>query len=255
VLSRVLPLESFGYYALATNAAASVALISAPFFATTFPRFSSLVAAGDESALRVVYHQACQLLSVILLPFTVALIVFARQVLLVWTGNPMIAENAALPMALLAAGFALNALHNLPYALQLAHGWTTLAITENSIAVVLLIPLAIYAGRNYGGAGAAAVWLLLNVFYATISIWIMHRRYLRGELLHWYRYDVGAPLLATIIVLVPAAFVAPATGSRIVLFLWLAVTTTAAAVLAVLLTPHPRAVAKDYWSRFLAVVR
>jgi hypothetical protein len=48
----------------------------------------------------------------------------------------------------------------------------------------------------YGAAGAASIWVALNVGYLLISVPVMHLRLLPGEQWRWYAQDVGRPLLA-----------------------------------------------------------
>jgi O-antigen/teichoic acid export membrane protein len=99
-------------------------------------------------------------------------------------------------VSLLFIGTALNGLMHLPYALQLAHGWTSLAFYSNVISVILLIPLLFIATSNYGAVGAAAIWIVLNSGYVLIQLQVMHRRLLKRELWRWYLEDVGLPLVA-----------------------------------------------------------
>lgn len=198
VLSRLLTLESFGYYALATAIATSVYRIIAPVFSAYYPRLTELVALGDREALKATYHRGCQLLSVVLLPCTAVLCLFAPEVLLGWTGNPTTASNTAAILSLLVAGTALNGLMNPPYALQLAHGWTRLTLGVNAVAVVLLVPLLFLLAGRYGALGAAALWPALNLGYVVVDILLMHRRILPGEQWRWYGVDVGLPLAAAL---------------------------------------------------------
>ena len=87
---------------------------------------------------------------------------------------------------------------NLPYALQLAHGWTSLTFYTNMVSVIILIPLEILAISYSGAIGAAMVWVILNGSYVIISIPIMHRRLLKGEQKRWYLEDVGGPLITAL---------------------------------------------------------
>ena len=89
---------------------------------------------------------------------------------------------------------------NLPYAMQLAYGWTKLGLYSNVVAVVALVPLIFFMALHYGAVGAATVWIVLNSGYVLISLQIMHRRLLKGEQWRWYAIDVGLPLTAALIV-------------------------------------------------------
>jgi hypothetical protein len=52
-------------------------------------------------------------------------------------------------------------------------------------------------GREFGGVGAAFVWLALNLGYVAIGIPLMHRRLLPTEMSRWYWVDVLPPLAAS----------------------------------------------------------
>ena len=203
ILSKMLTLEMFGYYMLAFNVANALHNLVSPVFSALFPKFTQLVAAGNESQLAMLYHKGCLLLSVLVLPVAITIAIFAKDILSIWLGNAVAAQNAHQILTLLMIGTALNAVMTLPYALQLAHGWTRLAIYKNMIAVALLVPLMIWMVQMYQGIGAAWVWLILNLGYLIFEVPIMHRRLLKGEMGKWYGRDVILPVvLVTIIGLV-----------------------------------------------------
>jgi O-antigen/teichoic acid export membrane protein len=108
--------------------------------------------------------------------------------------------HASLLISLLVIGNALNGLMHMPYALQLAHGWTRLAFIQNAVAVILLAPAIYFATLRWGAVGAAGVWIFLNSGYLLISAQVMYRRLLVAEKSRWYVNDVGKVLLAVLIV-------------------------------------------------------
>jgi len=196
VLSKILSLDVFGYYTLAWTVANGLAILTGAVFTVFFPRFSQLVAIGEIEELRQLYHRSCQLMSVLILPVAILVAFFAPELLALWTHNPLTVANAHPLVTLLIIGTALNGLMNLPYALQLAHGWTSLAFYTNVIATIVLIPLLLVATSSYGALGAAAVWIILNSGYILIQVQIMHKRLLKDEKWRWYFEDVGFPLIA-----------------------------------------------------------
>lgn len=206
VLSRLLSLQDFGYYVLASTLATGLSVIAAPFFASIFPRFTQLVSNGEEELLRLTYHQTAQRLSLLVLPAAVVLALFPREILMLWTGSGDIAVRSAPLLTLLSVGFAANAVMHIPYALQLAHGWTRLALSLNVAGVIFLVPLSILGARQFGGMGTATVWLALNLLYVSAGVPLMHRRLLRGEAGRWYLQDVGVPLAIALLIAVPARF-------------------------------------------------
>ena len=139
-------------------------------------------------------------MAVAILPVTLILAFFSKEILELWTRNPDVVAKSSLLISLLVIGNALNGLMNLPYALQLAHGWTNLAIYQNVIAVIVLAPTVYFSTLRWGAVGAAGVWIVLNSAYMLIGVQVMHRRLLVAEKSSWYINDVGKILLTVLVV-------------------------------------------------------
>lgn len=209
ILSRMLSLENFGYYVLAGTAALSLLRLTGPVYYAIYPRFTNLVELGATDDLASLYHRSAQVLSLLVLPAAAVLALNSRELLLLWTQSATTAANTHVLVSILVAGTTLNAIMHIPYALQLASGWTRLALVGNIVAVVLLIPLMIILTFRFGAVGAASVWVVLNTGYVIISIQVMHRRLLVGHMRRWYLQDVGAPLTAAVLVAGAARLLLP----------------------------------------------
>jgi O-antigen/teichoic acid export membrane protein len=220
ILSKILTLENFGYYNLAGTVASGVTIVIAPIFTSVFPKFSELVSRKEEQKLTELYHKSAQLLSVLVLPICVTLSLFSKDILLLWTGNPEIANKAYLMTSLLTVGTSLNGLMNVPYALQLAYGWTKLAFSINVVAIVFLIPSLFFLTSLYGGVGASVVWAVLNASYVLIGIQFMHIRLLRGELVKWYLADIIRPMFGALTVGLMMLFIFKSVYSQPFLNIW-----------------------------------
>lgn len=200
ILSKMLALDELGYYILAWTVAMGVNLIIVPVTSAMQPRLTQLVASGDDVHLRQLYHKGCQLLTVLVMPIALGLCFFAEPVLHIWTQNAAIAQNTAPLLSLLSIGSALNALLNVPYALQLAHGWLKLVLITTSISVLLVVPALIWMIAHYGALGAASIWVLLNGGNVLFSLPIVHAKFLRGEFRRWLLADFVRPALAVLAV-------------------------------------------------------
>ncbi len=223
ILSKMLSLEMFGYYTLASMMAMSLRCIITPIFFSIYPRFTQLVSADDQESLKELYHKICQLVSVLVFPVSILMALFSYEIILLWTQDEMTAKNAHLILSLLICGSALNGIMHPPYALQLAFGWTKLSFVKNIIAVLVLVPFIIVVTTRYGATGAASAWLLLNIGYVLLEIPIMHRRLLRKEKWHWYWQDVTIPLIAGLSVAVLGRFFLDDITSTLIIFLYLIV--------------------------------
>ena len=197
ILSKMLPLEIFGYYTLAGVVAMSLYRLVSPVFSAIYPRFTQLVSRGDQDGLRQLYHKSSQFLSVLIFPVTLVVAMFSYDILLIWTQNPTTAEKAHLLVTVLICGTALHGLMHIPYALQLASGWTQLTFFTNLVAVLVLVPVIIYLANQYGALGGASAWVILNCGYVLVITSFMHRRLLPNEKWRWCRDDVALPFAAS----------------------------------------------------------
>lgn len=219
ILSKMLTLEMFGYYMLAFSVANVLVSLVNPIHSALFPRFSQLVAEGREADISGIYHKGCQLVSVIIVPIAITLIFFAEEMLTLWIGDPRVVNNSHTMLSLIIIGTMINGLMTLPYALQLAYGWTKLTIYKNTIAVILLVPLMVWMVQMYYGIGAAIVWIILNTSLLIFEIPIMHQRLLKGEMWKWYKRDIILPVSIVVVIGIIARKILPTDSSQIFILL------------------------------------
>lgn len=223
LLSRLLSLEDFGYYTLAATVGTAVYLLVTPISQSFYPRLTELTVQGKEVELARTYHHGARLVTLLATPGALILMAFGEELLLLWTGDPRLAERVAPLLTLLACGTLFNGYMHIPYALQLASGWTSLAVRINLGAVAILVPAILWATPRYGAIGAAWAWILLNVAYLIVGIQLMHRRLLKAEKWRWYWEDVGAPLMSALVVIGAAKWFQPAGMGSLVSFTWICV--------------------------------
>ena len=209
LLSRLLPLETFGFYMLASTVSGVVFLIVAPITQAVYPALVRQAIVGDTSRLSATYHTTTQLACIAIAPAAALLAAFPMTILFAWSNNARLATVAAPALALLTIGNFINGVMQIPLQLQLAYGWTRLVLTVNIAGVLILLPTLLWAVPRYGPIAAAAIWTALNVSNLLIQLPLMHRRLLPGEQWQWYRGDVCRPLAGAMFVVVPAALLRP----------------------------------------------
>jgi O-antigen/teichoic acid export membrane protein len=241
ILSKILGLEEFGHYMLATVVVGGMYLLIAPVFNVIYPRFSALVATDDTEKLINLYRSGTRMFASLLFPVGMALAVFAKDLVLIWTGNSNLASSVAPVITLLAIGSALHGVMYFPYALQLAYGITRLPLTINSILMVVLVPLIIFCALRYGALGGAMAWLTLHVLYVFLGTFLTHRLLLKGIGAKWLLQDIGLPLSVSILVGVIGFYIEQ--NDEIMSFMKLicaGILTLMAATLSVLFSPKLR---------------
>lgn len=197
LLARLLPLDQYGYFSFAVVVAGALPLAVGPIQNVAYPRLTELVAAGDELTLASEYHQFAQLLSIIVMPGALVLCVFSREIIFLWTQNAIMTQWVSPIVSVWVTGAALNGLMQVPYAAQLAHGWVRLAITVNTVAVVIMIPAMLFWVPKHGAIAAAWIWVAINMGYCIFFIAGMHTRVLRREKWTWYFQDTLRPFAAS----------------------------------------------------------
>lgn len=194
MLSKLVTLEEFGYYALAASVAAALYFLATPIVTAVLPHLTELVAKSEQVALIDTYHKSSQTLAAAMIPGALVMAAFAEPLLYVWTGNVSLSHQAAPLLSLLALGTLCNGFMHVPYMIQLAHGWTSFAVRMNIVAVGFIVPAILWAVPHFGAIGAAWVWLILNIGYVFIGMHFMHRRLLLGEKWRWYRDAILKPM-------------------------------------------------------------
>lgn len=252
IISKLLSLEQLGFYTLASSVAAGLLLLAVPMTTAVYPQMTDLATRNDVDALSNIYLGSCEWMAAIIIPPALLLTFFPDAALFLWTGNSLIANSVAPILSLLMLGTLCNGLMNLPYMLQLAYGWTSLAIFVNLGAAAIAVPTLLLIIPRYGVVGAASVWLLLNFSYILILVPLMHRRILPGLKLRWYRDAVVRPVAAGVLAALALRFLLPTSDSRLSagIVVFISAIVIVGCVFAVL--PNPR---QALWKGTLGIVR
>lgn len=240
VLSRMLPLQEFGVYTLAGVLGIGVGIISNAVFLVTYPAFTQLIAQHDDQSLLNLYRRAGQANAALNMAAAAVAVAFSQEILFLWTGDAALAGRAATVMALLAVGTAINGIWKHAYSLQLAYGWTRLALALSWAMVFLAIPSLILIAKTYGAVGAAAIWLALNGVLAFVGLPLTHRVYLRPLQKTWF-VDVAGPAVASAAIVALFKFVWPSAQFRSLILLQLLCASVLSLAAATAASGYPRA--------------
>lgn len=201
LLSKLLPLATFGEYMLAVTAVGGLAMFLSPLFNTIFPDFSARVARGQADELTAHYRHGTQVFAVLYLPIVAALGWYAQDLVWAWTGQRETAAAIAPIIAVLCIGSAINGLMFFPYSLQLAHGLSRIPLTINTVLLALTAPAVILLVRAHGAMGGAIAWAGLQAIYLFVGTFVTHRRIAIGSGCAWLLKDVAVPAAATLTLL------------------------------------------------------
>jgi O-antigen/teichoic acid export membrane protein len=207
ILSKLLSLADFGGYMLATAISGSLYFLIVPLFNVLYPRFSMLVAKGDDSELRLLYRVGMRLVAAVLFPVAFVLVAFSQDIVSVWTGDQALAQSVAPVLSLLSAGTALHCVMYFPYALQLAYGVPRLTLQINLLLIAALVPITIVLALRFGAVGGALAWLVLHIGNVLVGTWLTHRKLLKEIGVQWLMFDVVRPLVIAGFVVFTARYI------------------------------------------------
>lgn len=192
-------LKSYGYYTFAATVAAGLHFFVSPIITTYYPKFAKLVAENNPIELEKVYELSTTLIVVITLPITVVLVLYPSEIIEIWSGNAVLAQQSATFVQLLVLGTFANTLVWMPYQFQLGHGWTNLSVRINAITLLLAMVSWYLLVPQYGGLAAASTWVAINVLLVILNVALMHRKLLIGKRRRWMKNNF-LPILVLFII-------------------------------------------------------
>ncbi len=172
-----------------------------PLVSAIFPRLTQLITLGEMERLRQVYHSGCQLMSVLIMPVTFLFVFFSKEILSLWTGNPVTAEKTSTLVGFLALATMFNGLSHIPLSLQYAFGKTRMVFLSTLGMLIVMTPVIVLTTRCYGAAGTTAALMLVHMTYSFSITYLIHRYHLTQEGKDWYVRDVGIPLIVSSVVM------------------------------------------------------
>lgn len=204
ILSHVLTLDEYGYFALVVLIANGVLQFSSPVNQAVLPRLTLLLSQGREAEMIALYRKATQFIAVAVAAIAGMLALFPQQTLFVLSGNQEASQWGAPLLAWFALGNGILVLAGMQFVLQYAYGQMRMHVVNTTVNAVVQVPILAYLALNYGPLQVAVAWFVIRL--ASFLIWpaLIHRRFVPGLHLKWLRRDVLAPVVGAVIGLVLA---------------------------------------------------
>ena len=141
------------------------------------------------------------------IPSTLMLVFFSKELMWIWTQNEIIVNNTWIIVAIFSLGTGINGLIQIHYQLAIAYGWWKLPFQISSVFLVLMVPLTLILSKEFGTIGGASSWLILNILSFIFNPLLLHRKYLRGEFKSWFLVDILKPLIVSILLILCFKFI------------------------------------------------
>lgn len=230
-LSRSLELKEFGYYSLAVVVAGGLYYIFVPIQQAYMPRLNQLHAANESNNFKSAYHDASQIVAVIVGSISAVLIFFAKEILLLWTGDQQLAIQSAPLLRALCIGNMLSCLTSIPLQINLSIGNGSRVVSVYLFSVLAYMPLIVFATLNYGGLGAALAWVGINLFTVVLLLPYIEGFPIQKHLKGWI-FDVLKPITCACVMALIFVELMPNSMNNILMIIYLATSLLAVMVFA-----------------------
>jgi O-antigen/teichoic acid export membrane protein len=198
IISGTVAVGEYALYQSIFMLASGLTLVSAAAMRAFYPALTR--SNSDPTLFAIQYRLATRLIVYSTAPLAGFIVINGGPILGVWTQSPDLAAQGLPLLRIVIVAMVLNSVMQAPQFLLWSAGLSKLTAINNVVALVLLTPLTFFLIQSYGLMGGVFVWLIFNLVYFVLFPQFLHRYVLQGEKWRWYRRDVGAGFLWTVIV-------------------------------------------------------
>jgi len=158
LIGALISVAAVAYYATPFDVVTKILIIPGAFVAVLFPAFSSAFH-QDPYRTAELFFRSIKYTFLLLFPITVFIVIFAKELLLIWLGIEF-AENSYVVMQILVVGVLMNGIANVPFALIQGAGRPDITGKLHLLELPIYLVTIWWLVGAYGIKGAAACWLL-----------------------------------------------------------------------------------------------
>ncbi len=181
LIGAYLSMRAMAYYSVPSEALNKFQIIPLSLSLALFPAFAAqgMENAKSKEMINHLFARSLNYIVMIVLPISVVLAMFSRQILTVWIRDTAFADNSSVVFSLLSISFAVQALAYLPVTALQAIGKPKVTAKLYLAEIPVYIFLCFLLIPHYGIQGAASA-LLSRFVLITIALYVVAHFSLRG---------------------------------------------------------------------------
>lgn len=177
-ISKLLSIESLGYYTLAVSLSQGLMILINPVTTAILPRFTSHYSNQEFKEASKLYSRISLFISIILFSIMINIMFFAKDLIWVWTGSKNIAEKTYSLVPIIAFSYGMMSIAMLPYSIAIANGNTKINNIMGIFSLIITIPGYIYFTKSFGAIGGAAVFCFVQTVTTIIYLYFINKKFL-----------------------------------------------------------------------------
>lgn len=253
LLSRLLPLDTFGYYTLASMGAYALWPVITAVNQAFFPKYIQLHNQGLHNTMAELHHRCNQLISFLLFPIAWLVFFFSYEIILFWTQDPIAATRSHQIFLVLIIGFLFAGLASPNIQALLAAGKPQILVWINLFSIPVFLFLFVLLVSRYGAIGAAVAWsMVIGIGKLFFLVFVVSRPILKENPLRWFTHDFIAPFLSVLAVGYIGRLLCPKNISPMALLFWIGGVYFIMCIVAFLSEDHLRRIGIDFLNFLMA---
>lgn len=199
-ISKLLSIESLGYYTLGVSLATSFIVLVNPISVALLPRFTALYSERKNAKASRLFLLVNLITSIIIFSFMANMTFFSKEILWIWTGKKELAEKVSSILPILGMSYAMLSLAIIPYNIAIANGYTKLNNILGILSIFITIPGYYMAIRDYGILGAALVFLIVQSIITLLYYYFINKKFIASDLFTLFGRKLFFPMIVTLVI-------------------------------------------------------
>lgn len=227
VISKLLPVESLGYYTLAVSLSMGIIVLVNPISVALLPRFTALYSSGKNEEASLLFNKINLVVAILVFSIMSNIVFFSKELIWIWTGNIEIANNAHFYLPIIATSFTMISLTILPYNIAIANGYTKLNNVMGLISLFVTLPGYWFATKQFGGIGAAYVFCGVQTVSTLIYLYLINNKFIKTKRIsNLYLQQMLFPFCISLFIAFCLSFIPNwVNNNRVISLFWIGIST------------------------------
>ncbi|MCT3834381.1 oligosaccharide flippase family protein [Elizabethkingia anophelis] len=177
IISKLLSIESLGYYTLAVSISQGLVILINPISTALLPKITAYFSMKEGEKVTFLIQKSSLVISIIIFTFLLTIMVNAKELIWIWTGDFNIARSTGGILPIIALAYALIALQMIPYNIAIANGYTKINNILGIASLFITIPGYIIISKYYGMMGIAIIFCIVQALTLFIYQYFINKKF------------------------------------------------------------------------------
>lgn len=178
IISKFFLIEILGYYTIAYSIGQVLIILINPFAMALLPKFTHLYTSKLFNEAKLLYTKSFFFVNILALSLMNNILFYGKEIILLWTGNISVSNEASKFIPYLAIGSGFLSLQILPYNIAISNSYTKANTIISIFVLFIIIPGYWFSTIYFGSIGPAVVWAIIQIIVTPIYIYSIHYKFL-----------------------------------------------------------------------------